>query len=454
MRTAGLVTTALDAIRRNILRSILTMLGIVIGIGAVIAMLEIGEGASRAVQQGLQGMGSNILMISPVAIQSAGISTGAGSGVTLTAEDCDALLAECPSIRAGSPVVSLRGVQAVAGNKNWQPFQVYGGTLEYLSVRDWLAFDEGDAYTERDVQTSARVCLIGKTVKANLFGDASAYGAEIRLNNVIFTVAGVLSSKGSNLMGMDQDDIIIMPWTTLRNRLSGSGGSATAYTAVSSGASDISSFYPATSTTLYPARDENQTKNTPLPVRFNNVNNITISAASPESIESAKSEIAEVLRRRHRIEAGDEDDFEIRDMTELLTVLTSTSTRMTQLLLIVALISLIVGGVGIMNIMLVSVTERTREIGLRMAVGARGADILSQFLIEAVMLCLCGGATGIAAGRGASYLVSRLLGWPIGISPSAIILAVAVSFAIGLIFGFYPAWRASRLNPIDALRYE
>ncbi len=454
MRVGGLFVTALDGMRRNILRTILTMLGIVIGIGAVIAMLEIGQGASTAVTSAVQSLGSNILMISPAAVQNAGVSVGAGSRVSLTREDCDAILAECPSVRTGTPVITRRGMQIVAGNKNWMPWQVAGGSTQYLDVRDWLKFEEGEAFVERDVTTSARVCMLGMTVKEALFGSESAVGAEVRINNVIFKVVGVLSRKGSSLMGMDQDDVVILPWTTLRNRLSGSGGMATAYTATTSGGNDLSSWYPESAQSLYPARDAQQMKNTPLPVRFNNIENIIVSAVSSTATAAAKEEISEVLRRRHRIETGGEDDFEVRDMAELLSMMTTTSRLMTRLLLIVALISLVVGGVGIMNIMLVSVTERTREIGLRMAVGARGGDILWQFLLEAVVLCLSGGVVGITLGRGASMVVSHILHWPIGLSIGAVVLAVAVSFAIGLIFGFYPAWRASRLNPIEALRYE
>lgn len=452
MINTQVIITALTALRRNILRSILTMLGIVIGIASVIAMMEIGAGATKQISERISNMGSDVLMISPVAISAGGVSTGSGTGITLTTEDCEAIIRDCPSVKAATPVLSQGGIQAVYGSKNWNPMRIESGSPAYLEVQSWEISD-GACFTERDVTAAATVCLLGQTVVDELFDEGeSPIGAEIRLRNVNFKVVGVLAKKGTNLMGMDQNDTIIIPWTTMRNRLSRSGGQAS----TGGGTSTYSrkDLYPISSVALYPSRDPTQTANYQMPIRFNNISRISASAISSDAVEAAIEEIKDTLRMRHNIAEGAEDDFEVRNMSELIDTLTSTSTLMTNLLLIVALISLVVGGVGIMNIMFVSVTERTREIGLRMSIGARGNDILTQFLVESVILCISGGIFGIISGRIASTLVSSVLGWPTSTSPSAIAISFAVSAAIGIIFGFYPAWRASRLNPIDALRYE
>ena len=450
-----ILLTALVALRRNVTRSLLTMLGIVIGIAAVIAMMEIGDGAAKQISSSISNMGSNVIMVRSVAIQRAGVSAGAGSGISLTGGDCDAILADCPSVCAATPSVRGTSVQAIRGANNCQPERVDSGSADFFDVNEW-SFEDGSAFTRRDVDSAATVCVLGKTVADALFpGGESPVGQRIRLNNVIFTVCGLLKPKGANLMGMDQNDMVVVPWRTMRARLSRAGGTAATGSASSSAsAHDRAAVYAADSVRLYPSRDATQTANYLMPIRFDNVNNIQCKAVSADKVDAAMEEIRALLRARHRIPDGSEDDFELRNMSEMLAALTSTSTLMTSLLLIVALISLVVGGVGIMNIMLVSVTERTREIGLRMAVGARSGDILSQFLVESLLLCLAGGVAGIATGRATSETISALKGWPVAPSAAAVAVSVLVSAAIGVCFGFYPAWRASRLNPIDALHYE
>lgn len=451
------IAAAFISLRRNILRSLLTMLGIVIGVAVVITMMEIGAGASQSIKGSIANMGTNVMMIWPSAVKTAGISSGSGGTVTLTEEDCEAIAAECRSVEAVTPSLSRRGIQAIAGNRNWTPFTIYSGNEDYFTVQSWGEPESGRYFTEREVAVAACVCVIGQTVKSELFPGQEAVGQDLRLNNVLFRIIGVLPRKGANMMGMDQDDTVIVPWKTMRNRLSRSGSSATGSsgsTSSTSTSSSTSDVYPESSASTYPARDSVQAQNYPLPVRFNNVNQITVSAKTPEQVPDAMAQICEVLRRRHNIAPGAEDDFSIRDMSEMLKTMTATSGLMTTLLLIVAMLSLVVGGVGIMNIMLVSVTERTREIGLRMAVGARGSRILSQFLTESVLLCILGGLAGIGVGRCASMVIAQVLHWPVQVSLNAILISAGISAVIGVAFGFYPAWRASRLNPIDALRHE
>ena len=447
-----ILNTALVALRRNVTRSLLTMLGIVIGIAAVITMMEIGGGASKQIASSISNMGSNVIMVRSVAVQRAGVAAAAGSGITLTSADCDAIRENCPSVAAATPKVRGTSVQAIRGPWNCQPGRVDSGSVDVFDVGEWTV-EDGAPFTERDVSASATVCVIGKTVAAALFPDgASPVGERIRLNNTIFTVCGLLKEKGANLMGEDQNDMVIVPWTTMRNRLARSGG--TASTAGGSSSHSRGDRYAASSVALYPSRDATQTANYLMPIRFDNVDNIQCKAVSADKVDAAMEEIRALLHARHRLAEGAEDDFDLHNMSEMLEALTSTSSLMTSLLLIVALISLVVGGVGIMNIMLVSVTERTREIGLRMAVGARARSILVQFLVESLLLCVAGGLLGIAAGRVCSEIVSAVKGWPVAPSAAAIAMSVAVSASIGVAFGFYPAWRASRLNPIDALRYE
>jgi len=449
------IGAAFVSLRRNILRSLLTMLGIVIGVAVVITMMEIGAGASQSIKSSISNMGTNVMMIWPSAVTTAGISSGSGGTVTLTEEDCQAIAEECLSVEAVTPSLSRRGIQAIAGNRNWTPFAIYSGNEQYFTVQSWGEPESGRYFTNREVDVSACVCVIGQTVRKELFPGEEPVGKDVRLNSVLFRIVGVLPLKGANMMGMDQDDTIIVPWKTMRNRLNRSGSSATGSSGNSSTtSSSTSDVYPESSATIYPARDSVQAQNYPLPVRFNNIDQITVSARTPEQVPDAMAEIEQVLRRRHNIPEGGESDFSIRDMSEMLKTMSATSGLMATLLLIVALLSLVVGGVGIMNIMLVSVTERTREIGLRMAVGARGTRILSQFLTESVLLCLMGGIVGIGVGRLASLVIAKVLGWPVAVSIGAILVSAGVSAAIGVVFGFYPAWRASRLNPIDALRHE
>ena len=449
------IRTALRALRRNPMRVALTILGIVIGIAAVIAMMEIGSGSSEMIKQTFAGMGANTILVLPGSAASGGVTFGMGSSMTLTPQDCDAIIQQCPAVRSAAPVVRAGG-QVVYGNRNWTPPMIYGTTAQFLVIRDWQSMSAGDMFSERDVRNSNMVCVIGHTLVREIFEGANPIGKEVRIRNVSLRVVGVLASKGANMMGMDQDDIVIAPWTTVKYRITGtslanvSAGSSS----TSSSTTSISSLYPNSQLKLYPELSSTQAANTPKPVRFTNVDQILVSAKSTEDIPAAIEQMTQLLRERHRIQPEELDDFDIRNMTEMVRALTNTTTLMTNLLLCVALISLVVGGVGIMNIMLVSVTERTREIGLRMAVGARGKDILRQFLVEAVVLCLAGGILGILLGHGGSYLVRLLLKWPISASPTAIISAVVVSAGIGIIFGFYPAWKGSRLDPIEALRYE
>jgi ABC-type antimicrobial peptide transport system permease subunit len=448
--------SALISFRRNPMRAALTTLGIVIGIGAVIAMMEIGQGSSAQLRKAIASMGANVLLVVPGSSTASGASQGVGSTVTLRPQDCDALAAECPALRAAAPVVRAR-TQIVYGNRNWVPNQMSGTTAAFLDIRDWSTLAEGEAFSDRDVRNSSRVCLVGQTIARELFQGEDAIGKVIRVNNVPLRVVGVLGKKGANMMGMDQDDVLIAPWTLVKYRIAG-GALATANQSSSSSSSSstnsLSQLYPSAAPVLYAGRSATQTQNNPMLVRFASVDSILAAARSSEQIPTAMQEMAKVLRRQHNLRTGEPNDFEIRDITEMTNTLSSTTKLMTNLLLCVAMISLVVGGVGIMNIMLVSVTERTREIGLRMAVGARSRDILRQFLVEATVLCLAGGAMGILLGHGGSMLVRVLLHWPVQTSPLAIAAAVLVSAAVGIVFGFYPAWKASRLDPIEALRYE
>ncbi len=452
MTTVRTVRMALRGLRRNVTRSALTVLGIVIGIAAVIAMMEIGKGSSGSIARTIASMGANNMLIMPGTAASGGVSFGAGSVLTLTAEDCDAVLRECPSVAAAAPIVRVR-TQVIFQDRNWVPQFIYGTSAAYLDVRDWRDLTNGDMFTPTDIRNASRVCVVGQTIVRELFLDRSPVGKELRIQNVAFRVVGVLSPKGANAFGSDQDDVILAPWTTIKYRVVGSAGSGAAAGGNSASAATTNSIFPG-APSVFPAPSAAQAADTPMPVRFANVDQIVASAVSAGQTRPAIQQVTRVLRERHRIRPGEPDDFTIRDMTEMANALSSTTTMMTNLLLAVALISLVVGGVGIMNIMLVSVTERTREIGLRMAVGARSRDILRQFLTEATVLCLMGGIVGLACGRGSAVLVNRFLHWPVAASVEAIVASIAVSAVVGITFGFYPAWKASRLDPIEALRYE
>jgi putative ABC transport system permease protein len=396
------------ALRVNKMRSALTMLGIIIGVGAVIAMLAVGTGASKQIEQQISSMGSNLLMVVPGATSSGGVRMGAGTQSTLTTGDADAILKELPAVSDAAPVLS--GVaQIVYGNQNWST-GVTGTTPGMLTVRDWK-LSAGRAFTEQDVKSATKVCLLGQTIVDNLFGGLEPVGQIVRIKKIPFTVIGILEAKGQDPGGHDQDDAIYVPVTTAQKKLFG--------------------------TTI------------PGMVRM-----IMVKAKDTEALASAESQITDLLKQRHRIAPKQENDFTVRNLTQMMQAAEQSANVMGILLGAIASVSLIVGGIGIMNIMLVSVTERTREIGIRMAVGAQTWDIRFQFIIEAVTLSLIGGVAGIAAGITTSQILAMTAGWPITVSPLSIILAFSFSGIVGIFFGFYPAYKASLLNPIDALRYE
>jgi len=399
---------ALRALRVNKMRSFLTMLGIIIGIAAVIAMMAVGSGASYVISQQIASIGSNILLIIPGSTTSSGIRTGSGGVQTLTYEDSRAIMQECPSVELASGTIRGSG-QVVYGNQNWSTL-LMGATPELFIIREWPV-SAGRSISHSDVDGAAKVCLIGHTIAQTLFGAEDPLGKMIRIKKVPFTVVGVLEPKGQSPQGTDQDDVIFLPLRTAQRKLLGS---------------------------QFP----------------NSVGAILVKARSEELLASAQEEITALLNQRHRITNGKDPDFTVRNLSEILAVAEQSAKAMSLLLGSVASISLIVGGIGIMNIMLVSVTERTREIGIRMAIGAKRNDILLQFLTEAVLLTLLGGVLGIALGAGGATIVSSLLSWPTLISPVAITVAVLFSGAVGIFFGYYPARKAAGLNPIDALRYE
>jgi macrolide transport system ATP-binding/permease protein len=455
---ARTTSTALRSLRRNAMRSALTTLGIIIGVGSMLAIAEIGKGAWSAIRALLTKTGVDNIVVQAGAASRNGVSLGSGSVKTLTPEDSEAILHECPSVDSLAPVIFTRR-QVVHGSKNWVPSTFVGTTPGYLRVRQWEDLDEGGTFTERDVHDVAMICLLGQTVARELFGEESPVGQEVYVSDVPLRVIGVLSRKGADIIGEDQDDLLVAPWTTVKFRVS--AGAASPGDGRDSSGSDPAAMlspmarrYPSPHAAPFPTRSPLQLLDTPRLERLANVDSILIRARSTDDIPPAMDEVTRVLRERHRIALGEPADFAVRDFTEVVRAVKGTVALVAGLLLCVALISLVVGGIGIMNIMLLTVTERYREIGLRMAVGARSRDILRQFLVEAVVLCLLGGAVGIAAGRGASVLVRLLARWPTEASLIAVLASVSVSVTVGVIFGYYPAWKASRLDPIEALRFE
>ena len=406
MNGTNLFKIALRALANNKLRAFLTMLGIIIGVASVIAMLAIGQGSKRSIQQQISEMGSNMIMIHPGAEMRGGVRQDPSAMQTLKLENYEKLSEECTYLSGISPNVSSSG-QLVAGSNNY-PSSVSGVSIDYLNIRQ-LSVEQGEMFSENDIRTAAKVCVIGKTIVDNLFPDGSdPIGKVIRCNQIPMRVVGVLKSKGYNSMGQDQDDVVLAPYTTVMKRL-------------------LAQTY---------------------------LGGIFASALTEDMIEEAVEEITSILRREHKLKATDDDDFTIRTQQELSSMLNTTTDLMTTLLACIAGISLVVGGIGIMNIMYVSVTERTREIGLRMSVGARGVDILSQFLIEAILISITGGVIGVIIGCGASFMIKSIAHWPVFIQPWSVLLSFAVCTITGVFFGWYPAKKAADLDPIDAIRYE
>lgn len=406
MNGTNLFKIALRALANNKLRAFLTMLGIIIGVASVIAMLAIGQGSKKSIQQQISEMGSNMIMIHPGAEMRGGVRQDPSAMQTLKLENYEKLSEECTYLSGISPNVSSSG-QLVAGANNY-PSSVSGVSMDYLTIRQ-LTVEQGEMFTENDIRTAAKVCVIGKTIVDNLFPDGSdPIGKVIRCNQIPFRVIGVLKSKGYNSMGMDQDDVVLAPYSTVMKRL-------------------LAQTY---------------------------LSGIFASALTEDMTDEAVDEITTILRREHKLKETDDDDFTIRTQQELSRMLNTTTDLMTTLLACIAGISLVVGGIGIMNIMYVSVTERTREIGLRMSVGARGVDILSQFLIEAILISITGGLIGVIIGCGASFMIKTIAHWPVFIQPWSVLLSFLVCTVTGVFFGWYPAKKAADLDPIDALRYE
>ena len=406
MNGTNLIKIAVRALANNKLRGFLTMLGIIIGVASVITMLAIGQGSKRSIQAQISEMGSNMIMIHPGADVRGGVRQDASAMETLKLQDYEDIVDETRFVSAVSPSVNSSG-QAIYGANN-APTTVYGISPDYLEIRRYKV-EDGDMFTEQDIQTAAKVCVVGKTVVDNLFPDGSnPVGKVIRFQKLPFRIVGVLESKGYNSMGMDQDDLILAPYTTIQKKV----------------------------------------------LAITHLQGITCSALKEEYTDQAIDEISEILRRNHKLKESDDDDFTIRSQQELSTMLTSTTDMMTVLLAAVAGISLLVGGIGIMNIMYVSVTERTREIGLRMSIGAKGIDILAQFLIESILISVTGGLIGVVFGGGAALVVNGVAHFPIYIQPWSVVLSFAVCTVTGVFFGWYPAKKAAQLDPIEAIRYE
>jgi putative ABC transport system permease protein len=414
MNWTSTLRIALNALRVNKLRSMLTMLGIIIGVGAVITMLSVGSGAQARVEEQIRSLGANVMIVIPGSTTSSGMRMGGGSAQTLTEDDARAIALEIEDVQVSAPTLRGSG-QLVFGNTNWSTV-IYGATPEYFDAREWPIV-VGRGFEAAEMNGAAKVAIIGQTTVRQLFGEnapiESAVDQTIRVRKVPMVVIGVLDKKGQSALGQDQDDVLFVPIATGRNRLFGNPQG-----------------------------------------KLRRVTTITVKVREGGDMKAVEERIRDLLRQRHRLQAGADDDFTLRNLTELLQAQEASSRILTMLLAAVASVSLLVGGIGIMNIMLVSVTERTREIGLRMAVGARGRDILTQFLIEAVTLSLIGGLIGVIIGVGGSFGIGNFAGWRTEMQPQAILLAVGFAAAVGIAFGFYPARKASRLLPIDALRYE
>ena len=404
MKKAALMKVAAQSILKNKMRAMLTMLGIVIGVGAVIVMVAVGNGAQKQVEGAIGGLGTNLLMIMPGSATPGGASGGAGSFNRLTIEDANLLKRDATLLAAVSPVVSTR-TQVIAGGTNWRT-SINGVSVDFLTIRDWQ-IASGMMFEQNDVNATRKVAVIGATVAEKLFPGTDPVGSELQIRSVPFQIIGVLAVKGQNAMGQDQDDVVLVPYSTAQTRLSGN-------------------------------------------VR---IGQILASTGDPKDIAAAQEEVKSIMRIAHKIE-GQEDDFTVRNQAEIAAAASSTTRVMSSLLAAIASISLLVGGIGIMNIMLVSVTERTREIGIRMAIGARGSDVLTQFLIESIVMSVLGGLIGLGLGYGGSAILSKLAGWTVSTPASAVVIAVGFSAAVGVFFGFYPARKAASLNPIQALRYE
>ncbi|MDP4172400.1 MAG: ABC transporter permease [Bacteroidota bacterium] len=405
MKWSDFIQVALASIMKNKMRSLLTILGIIIGVAAVIVMVAIGEGAQAQIQNQISSLGSNLIIVFPGSTRQGGVSMGMGSNTRLTLDDVDKLTKESTLLAGVSPVIRAGG-QVIGGSGNWNT-STYGVSTDYLDIRQW-PLSNGEFFTTADVRSMNKVCVLGKTVAQNLFPDGDPVGQEIRIRNVPFKIIGVLSEKGQGAMGNDQDDVILAPYTTVQNRLSG----------------------------------------------FRNIQQILCSAISENSMTEAQQEIETLMRESHKIAPGDDDDFTVRNQTDIASTAQETTKVLTLLLASIASVSMIVGGIGIMNIMLVSVTERTREIGIRRAIGAKGRDILTQFLFEAVVLSMTGGIIGVIFGFLASRIVSYFSGWNTVIVPYTIFMSFGFAGFVGVFFGFYPARKASSLVIIDALRYD